>query len=454
MMHSNATNRARGGTILQIAFSLVVLSIAAVIAYLLIVTTDVAEEKPYINPGPLVEVMTAERQDITVTVEGYGTIEAASLIDLVPEVDGRVVAIHPELTRGGSIPAGQVVLTIDPTDYQLAVERMQAELDRLEASLKALDAQRTARTAELRRAETFFETEQAEAAVAIQEWRRENPDRDPPPLLAREPQLREKQADIEAAKARIAEISSSVQQIQAQQREARARLKQAEADLARTRITLPKAVRVIHESVDVGQYVSRGQSLAEMYVVDSLEVAIPLTDTELQWFDLPRADQPGASVQLTADYAGLDRSWSGRVVRTESQIDERTRLVRVIVRIDPAAYADQNDAHSPVPGLFVKATISGHELKQVTPLPRYAVHENGVVWLFDEGKLKKQPVEILREDDQTFYINGSLPEQARVITTHLDVVTDGMTVRDLANVRLTVEDELTDADSAQPDAQP
>ena len=87
--------------------------------------------------------------DVPVVVNGHGEVVARVAVDVVPQVAGQVVKIHPSLVAGGFFSAGEVLVVIDPRDYELAVERGQAAVARAKVSL---------------------EREQAEAVVAREEW--------------------------------------------------------------------------------------------------------------------------------------------------------------------------------------------------------------------------------------------------------------------------------------------
>ena len=161
-------------------------------------------------PAPLVRVVTARPQNVEITVRTQGTVRPRTEIDLVAQVAGRVVEASDELSAGGFFHKGDVLVRIDPRDYQLAV--------------------RSAR-ADVARAEVTVAKEKAEAAVAERDWQRLHGTKQAPPLVVRVPQLAEAKADLEAAKA------------------SRDR---AALDLQRTDVHAPFDGRVSVENVDLG----------------------------------------------------------------------------------------------------------------------------------------------------------------------------------------------------------
>jgi len=207
------------------------------------------------------------------------------------------------------------------------------------------------------------------------------------------------------------------------------------------------------ESVDVGQFAMRGTPLASLYAVDFVEVRLPLPDRELAYLDLPLSSPPlaphegegrpgqgehatGPKVLLHADFAGERYTWEGRVVRTEGEIDPKTRMVHVVARVadpygrDASADAEQRERPPLAVGLFVEAEILGREIERATLLPRVALREGGRVYVVDaEGRLRFRDVEVLREEREQVVIGRGLRDGERVCISPLAAALDGMRVR-------------------------
>ena len=96
-----------------------------------------------------VRVTPVRSEDVAVTVTAFGTVRPRKQLDITPQVSGVVLEVSPNLISGGFVAEGELLLRIDPRDYELAVERARAEGARA--------------TYELTRASE-------EAEVARQEW--------------------------------------------------------------------------------------------------------------------------------------------------------------------------------------------------------------------------------------------------------------------------------------------
>lgn len=343
------------------------------------------KEEPEI-PAPLVEVEQLEVRDIQMMVRGYGTVSPTVQVEIVPEVPGKVVYVHPQLKAGGRISTEEKIIQIDPKDYELAVEQAKATVAEAQVRL---------------------DTEKAEAGVARKEWRQLNPDAEPSsPLVLREPQIRRARASLESAKAQLAT---------------------AELKLERTSLSMPFDVLVMDEKVDLGQYVVVGQSLGSAYGIEAVEIEVPLEDDELAWFDVS-----DSKAQVKADFAGNEHIWTGRVVRTTGQVDRQSRMVSVVVEVpDPF---DTSGGRPPLlPGVFAEVFIEGKILKNSVAVPRDAVRESNKVWAVNDDRLHIKTLQIARTDKEFAYAISGLDEGAQIVVSSLDMVTDGMAVRTQAD---------------------
>jgi RND family efflux transporter MFP subunit len=343
-------------------------------------------------PKPTVRVMKVETGPQAVIIKGEGTVRPLREIQLVPQVSGKIIYISPSLVDGGAFKKGDILLRINPVDYQLAVTLAQARVKDSVSKLKIAEE---------------------EAAAAQEEWRlfyqdKDTRDIDPPPLVAKEPQLA-------AARAKLAAD--------------RADLQKAKLNLARTEIKTPFNGRVGAENVDIGQYVSPTQNLATLFSTEAAQIVVPFEDESLYWFHVPGftpGDGPGAAVKVRTRFAGRESEWEGRVVRAQGKLDERTRMVDVVILVEKP-YATRPPLAA---GLFVTVEIQGRTIESAAVIPRSALRENDMVWVVDEsGKLSFRKVEVARLTTASAILKGGLYSGEMVVTSALKAVTDGMRVR-------------------------
>ena len=243
-------------------------------------------------------------------------------IGLVAQVSGRITYVNPNFTQGGFFEEGDVLVRVEDEDYRLAVIRAEA-----------LVTQR--RQAMIR--------EQAEAELAAEEWQAIG-DGEASPLTLREPQLADARAQLAGAEAS---------------------LREARLALDRTRITAPFNGRVREKLADIGQFITPGTRIGQIFSTDTAQVRLPFTDAELGRAGIPVAfrasDRESApAITLSANLGGAWREWEGRIVRTDSAIDPQTRTLYAIAEVEDPFGAAAEAAGAPLAmGLFCGSARAG-----------------------------------------------------------------------------------------------
>ncbi len=360
------------------------------LAGVIVSTGPQLEPKPPPSNAPLVRTWEASPQTVRMTSITHGTVLPRTESDLVPEVSGRVVSISPSMVSGGFFKKGDVLLKIDPIDYEVALEQARAGLASAQSELT------NARKSHERQLD-----------------------------LARKQSTSESQRDDALNRLRFAQASL---------REARARLARAERDITRTTITAPYDGRVRSEHVDVGQFVNRGQAIASLYSTDVAEVRLPIHDEELAYLQLPLGNEAGNTIEgpkviLRAQFAGRQHVWEGAIVRTEGELDPKTRMINIIAQVE-SPYEQSNGRPPLKVGLFVEAEILGREVAGVYRVPRSALQAENQVYIIDgQNKLVFRDVDILRIVDENVYINGGFNSGETICLSTVNNAVQGMLVQ-------------------------
>ena len=377
--------------IIHFIVTLFFIGIGALVFVVLSATKPKLERTQPPVPKPMVNIDRIKMRPQVVIIRGEGTVRPLREIQLVPQVNGKVVFVSLALVDGGEFQKGDVLLRIDPVDYQLALTLAQARVKDSESKLKVSEE---------------------EAAVSREEWQllyeADLQNKQIPALAAKEPQLA-------AAKAKLAADQADLQK--------------ARLNLERTEIKAPFDGRVAEENVDIGQYVSTGQPLATLFSTNQAEIVVPFEDEDLYWFHVPGftpGNERGSVVSVSTRIAGRESFWPGRVVRAEGKLDERTRMINVVIRVDKP-YETKPPLAA---GLFVAVEIKGRTLENAIMLPRAALRENNVVWVVDEnGQLTFRKVSVARLTSDAVLVEGGLKDGEMVVVSSLKAVTDGMQVR-------------------------
>ncbi len=370
---------------------LIVVSIAIVIALVTYQQSKNAAKKPETTKAVLVDVIEAEVQSLNFSVESQGTVRPRTETTLVSEVAGKIVSVAPEFVAGGFFREGEILLQIDPSDYQTGLKRAEAAL-----------ASREARLAD----------EIARSKQALKDWQNIGREDQPSDLVLRKPQLADARANVSAAEADV---------------------QKAKRDLERTRITVPYDGLVREKLVDIGQYVAPGTRLAVTFAIDTAEVRLPLTHNDLRYLDLPSETEAKQrrknfpAVILSAEQGGETRTWEARIIRTEGVVDEISRVTYAVAQVtDPYGLLGQSHQQELKIGTFVNASIEGLPAKNVVVLPRFVLRADNTVLVANaNNELEIAPVNVTRAEPKKVYISSGIKAGDKVVITTLDAPVPG-----------------------------
>jgi RND family efflux transporter MFP subunit len=368
----------------------------------------------------VVDVAEVHQQDLRIPIQAQGTVSPHRDTTLISEVGGKIMDVSPSFNAGGFVAKDDVLVRIDDRDYQASLLRAKAAVETAESNLAQ---------------------EKGRSEVAYKEWQRlpKNLSRseEARALYLRKPQL---------------------EQAEAQLLSAQADLRKAQDDLERTVIRAPYDSLIQEKRSDLGQYVSPGTPIARIFSVDYAEVRLAIPQSKLPYLDLPGVTGYSAEeaplVDLYTDVSGLVTHWTARLHRTEAAIDERSRVLFAVARIDDP-YALQVGNSDPLRvGTFVKANILGKEMSDLVVLPRYVVRTGNRVWVIDQQlKLRNRQVTTLRTEGDEVYISGGLQTGDLVSLTNVSDALPGMDVRINKRSSTLRQEKLLEA-AASPGAAP
>ncbi len=348
------------------------------------------EKEPILPKTTTVLTVRPLVQNIQLQVKTQGEVRPRTEIDLAVQIGGIIEYIAPSFVQGGAFAKGDVLLRIDPADYKLRVIQAKASVAQAKQTLVR---------------------EQAEAEIAASDWA-ELGQGAASALTLRKPQLAGAKAALAGANASLAD---------------------ANLQLSRTTIRAPFYGRVRTKGVGIGQYVTPGTRLGRIFATAMVEVRVPLNDAQLEKLALPLAfveggDRVGPAVSLSAIVAGKPRTWQGRITRTDSVIDTKTRVLYAFVEVKEPYGAGADQGMPLSVGLFVGAQVLGRELPNALVLPRSALRGNDQVFIAKKGKLIIQKVDVAQSDQTRAVIVGGLSPADLVIISPVRGARSGMNI--------------------------
>jgi len=341
----------------------------------------------------LVEVARPERGTFRPAIVAMGTVRPEQEIVLSPRVSGEIVSMSESFTPGGFVEEGEVLLQIDPADYQATLLQAQSELRQASAELEL----------ELGRQELARQDYEDLKGTISSEYET---------LVLRQPQLDTARARVEAAQAAV---------------------RRAELDLERTRLRAPFAAHILSRNANVGSQVAPGEALGRLVGIRSywVEAAIPVSN--VGWIEFPADDgAPGSAAQVRNRSAWPEGSFrEAQVHRLIGALENQTRLARILLTVhDPLAH-EPGAGGLPLlmVGSYVETRIEGKPIENVVRMDRNYLRQNDTAWVYEDGALGIRELQIVFRDQDYVYIGSGLDEQDDIVTNDLATVIEGAPLR-------------------------
>lgn len=339
----------------------------------------------------LVETVIARRGTYSPQLVVLGDVRPAQDIVLSPRVRGQVLELSQNFVPGGMIREGEVLLQIDPADFENALSIRRSELLQVEASLEIEEGRQSLAKKEL-----------ALLGDSIDETNRA--------LVLREPQFASIRSQVAAAKAAV---------------------ERAKLDLERTQIVAPFDAQILRRTANVGSQVGPGDELGQLVGIDEYWIMVAVPVRNLRWVVFPDGDRLGSKVTLrNADAWGADVSREARVSRMIGTLDQESRLARVLVTVDDPL-SQNTDAPPLILDTLIESQIEGKPIDNVVRLKREYIHDRDTVWIKSNGKLEIRETVIDFRDAEYAYIREGVEDGEEVVTTTLATVADGIGLRNL-----------------------
>ena len=344
-------------------------------AMVTLIQSGQAEQRVEVTPAALkVEVIPVQQSQETVNIYASGVVQPSHQVNLVPQVQGRIVYTASDLRSGRRFSKGDVIAKIESVDYQLTVQQEKSRVEQAKLSL-AIERERQ--------------------SDAQREWELLGNTGDAPDLASRKPQLR------------LAEIAVDA---------ANAGLERAELALSRTVIRAPFDCVVQQEQLEIGQVVG-GSPVATLQGTEQYQVRISVPTRELVHMLIPGINsEMGSTVDVSFNVSGSETvTRTGQVLGLESSLDPQARTAQVLVGInDPL----EGDGLPLMIGAYVDVSIVGRDVTSALRLPSIALREGAYVLVADsEGLLARRDVSVGWYDQEDVVIVGGLEGGEQVITT-------------------------------------
>ena len=348
-----------------------------------------------------VATTTLTPQSYQVMVQSFGTVRPRTQSVLFAQVSGQINYVSKQFRAGGFFEQGDILMQLDDRDYRAEVKIAQASLMSARQSLQEEGAR----------------VKQADA-----DWQRLGKGKAPNALVLRQPQFAAAKAQVLSAEAQLDKV---------------------ELSLERTKIIAPYAGRILKKNVDIGQVISSNTQLADIFAVDYVEIRLPIKNKDLPLMKLPEEyrnahEQSEAhsgeakhsmisNVVISSDLMG-EQVWQGKIVRTESAIDEMSQQLYVVAQIIRPYDGEYNQGAQIKMGQYVTAQITGREVENALVIPSSTIYQGSYVYIVEGGLLMRKEIKLGWQNGTEAIVIQDLTAGDELVLTSLGQVSSGTPV--------------------------
>ena len=350
----------------------------------------------------------------------FGEIVAGREVELRPLVAGRIVEVGPNFVEGGVMRADELVVAVDPFDYQADVAEYEARIAESRARLSEIGA-------ELESAKELLEHDREQMELAKHDVERRDKLRDTAAVSQKalddaRMALSQREQQVISRKETIKRLAAQGEQQEAVVRRWEVALARARRDLEETRLTAPFDGFLIDTDAAIGKRVGTADRIARLIDAGRLEVRFHLSDSEFARL-LAVDGYRGRAARVIWRIGAQEFAFDAEIDRLEGEIDPESGGIDLFARIDGAGVEGVLR-----PGAFVEVRVHDRVYRNVVRLPESALHDGDKVFVVVDGRLSPRAVEVVVRSSADVLVRGALAPEDRVVTTRFPEIGPGVRV--------------------------
>lgn len=381
--------------------------------------------KPHVEPQPVteksfaVETVAADFATHQPALDLFGELVSTREAVLQAPVGGRVIEMSPKLVEGGRIAAGELLLRIDPFDYDARLRELEAQRTELDAAISELeillegerdllaltDERITLATRDLER-----QRQLQTSSFASQK----NLDDASMAVTAEKTIARQSQREVDALASRIEQKRAALDRLEVD-------IDRARHDLEDTMVLAPFDALISEVTAVFGKELRAFDTIAMLVDSNAIEMRFSLRDGDFG--RLWRDGLIGRPVSAVWRLGQHGFPLEGEVVRADTWIDATAGGVGVYAKIT------ENPDDAPLrPGAFLEIRLPDRRYDDVVALPASALFNGDTVYAVDEERLVARPIDVVDSRGGTVLVRGDLVDGERVVTSRLAEIAPGLKV--------------------------
>jgi RND family efflux transporter MFP subunit len=383
-----------------------------------VVQKNVAEK---VWPVKAVDVRFATHRPV---LQLYGEILAGRKVQLRSLVAGKIIKTSDNLRNGAAINAGEVLLRIDPFNYEGAVIEARARLKEAESKLDEIYATIALENAVLKQAQTQLDLaeldlERAETLVRKSTVSKKIAD-DRKLIVSQRRQSAEQHFNnLKVYNARASQQKAVIDRLKWS-------LRKSERQLADASLKAPFSAYVSDVNVEIGQVVGANDRVATLLDKSWLEVKFTISDNQYGRITDSEGTVIGKQITIQWNVGGNPLLYKATIERVGAEISASSGGVEVYARVKNKT----EDKDAPLrSGAFVEVMMPDREYENVASLPQTAIFGKDTVFIIRDGRLSERKVELVGASDQIILVRGDLQEGEKVLVSKLSKVGEGLRVK-------------------------
>jgi len=341
-----------------------------------------------------VGVVSPLQQDLDIRLTYTADISPNQVVNIFSRVDGYIAKLHVD--KGDFVRANQLLLEIDHTDYQHAVNQAKANLSSAKAKVSQQDAA-------VRNAKLTFDRMQS---------------------LIKDQFV--SQQDLDNAQVNLEAAWAAHESLQAQVNQMEVALAQAETNLAYSYIRAPFPGYIAERNLDTGSYVTSAtaststmsRGIMSLHDINTVRVLIEVVERDIPLVKI------GQKAELRAE-AYPDQVFEGTVSRIVQTLNRATRTMTVEIDLP-------NTDRRLKGGMFARVEVTVGTHHQALQIPIDAVsrlEDTQYIYVVREGKAQRVDVAIGARNNNLVEILKGLSGDEQVVVSGKDLVQDGTSVQ-------------------------
>ena len=374
--------------------------------------------RPVPQRDPKDNTRTVEVAAATVHTDGVGfSVDGLVVpyreLQIAAEVPGRVVYKSDACRVGRTVHQGDVLMRIDPRDYEFEVRRFEEELEQSHNNVVELQVQIESAANHIELAKEDLELQQREL-TRLEKITRDGIVSDSDLDETRRAVLMSR-ITLQRQKDEFRLFSASKLRLESGTERMETQLAKAQVDLKRAEIIAPIDGVITEEHVEQDGFVQKGAMLCVIRDASRLDVRCSLQTDQMNWL---WASQDANETQSAADAYAFPETpvtvvytmgdeefaWDGVLARYDGGgIDAQTRMVPCRVHVEnPLGVRRLSELEAPLRtrpptlmvGMFTQVRIKIVPKVALLQIPTTALQPGSRVWVVEEGKLAPRKVSI------------------------------------------------------------